>query len=696
MKGFAHIVTLFVAAAGFTTPLAAQYPTEPPAAAALSPVRFPPFREARLASGMELVLVENHELPVVSISLTIPVGAVNDPAGMEGLASTVAELLTKGIASRTAEEIAATIEGVGSALNASAGDDFFTVGSTVLTDHLDLAFELLADVLLRATFPEAELELARRRMLSALRLEKSDPAALANRAFAQALYGEHAYSRLPDEASVQAITREAVVQWAGQHLRPAGAMLVIAGDLDLERARALSQRYFSEWRGAPPTRRYGTVPTLGATEIILVHRPGSEQSNIVFGNLALRPGDASYYAATVANKFLGGGTDARLFQILREEKGWTYGAYSSVVRRRDLGYFEATAEVRTEVTDSALAELLTQLRRVRTEYPPISALDAAKSYLTGSFPRRIETPQQIAAEVSVQKRLNLGEDYLTRYRDRIAAVLPAEVQVAAREIIRPDSAVIVVVGDGTAIYEKLRSFAPVRIFDTEGNALTPDELEPSATAISFDAAQLGARRDSFSIMIQGNPMGTYVSELLLEGDLLVIEEALAIPAIGMQQSGRLALSSGDLAIRAVHQSISLGGQSGTTDLTFEGGRVTGTAVVPPSGPGAAIASRDVDTTLADGVYESNQIQALVPAMPLEDGARFTLKAYSANEGKVQTLSIVVEGVEAVTVPAGTFQAFRISLTGVETPMLMHVSREAPRRVVRLELVGQPLVFELVQ
>ena len=687
---------LLASLAAGTAPLAAQYPTEPPPAAPLSPIRFPPFREARLANRMELVLVENHELPVVSVSLTMPVGAVNDPRGMEGLAGAVAELLTKGTETRTAEEIAATIEGVGGSLTAGASDDFFTITSTVLTDHVELAFELMADVLLRATFPENELELARRRTLSALRLEKSDPGALANRAFAQALYGNHPYSRQPSETSVQAITRDTVVQWAQRHLLPAGALLVIAGDLDLAAARRLADRHFGAWRGVPPEREYGAAPTAGPTEIILVHRPGSEQANIVMGNLALRPGEPTYYAATVTNKFLGGGTDARLFQILREQKGWTYGSYSSVVRRRDLGYFRATAEVRTEVTDSALGELLAQLRRVRGEPAPAAELEAAKSYLTGSFPRQIETPQQIASQVSVQKRLDLGADYLTRYRERVAAVTAREAQQAARQVIRPDSAVIVVVGDGVALYEKLQPFGSVRMLDPDGNPLTAADLKPPATAITFDVSQLVARRDSFRVVVQGNPMGTYVTELATETDLLVFTETVAIPVIGMQQSGRISMSSGDLAMRALHQTMSMGGQTGATDLTFSDGRVTGTAMVPPEGPGGALATRHVDTTLATGVYETNQVQALIPAMPLDVGARFTLQAYNAIEHQVRTLSIVVEGTEEVTVPAGTFQTFRISLTGGESPSILYVSRDAPRRVVRLELVGQPFVFELVR
>ncbi len=678
-----------------SAPAFAQYPTEPPPAAPVTPVRFPPFREATLAYGLQIVLVENTELPVVSISLTIPVGSVHDPADMTGLAGMVAELLTKGTPTRTADQIAATIEGVGGSISASAGNDFFSLSTTVLTDHVELAVELLADVLLRATFPAEELELARRRTLSALRLEKSDPGSLADRYFRAALFGDHPYSRSQTEASVQAITREAVVAWARQHLRPRGALLVVAGDMRLDRIRQLAQRRLGEWTGAPPARNYAAAPAPKPTEILLVHRPGSEQSNIVIGNLALRPGDRTYYAATVMNKYLGGGTDARLFQILREQKGWTYGSYASVSRPRDIGNFEATAEVRTEVTDSALGELLMQLKRVRTEAPPAEELEAAKSYLTGVFPLRIETPQQVASQVSAQKRLGLGDDYLSRYRERIAAITAEQARQAARQVVRPDSAVIVVVGEGVAIYEGLKRFAPVRIIDVDGNPLTPDDLSPPAVALTFDPAQLVAGRDSFRVMVQGNPMGTYVAELVRGGDSIVVSELMSIPVIGLAQGGSVVLGR-DLAVRTVRQSFAAGGQPVEATLRFAGGRVTGKAIQPPQGPGMPAATRDVDTTLAADVYDSNQLSALLPALPLAEGATFTAQAYTASQNRVRTLTIRVEGTEDVTVPAGTFPVFRVSLTGGEQPLTLYVTRAAPRKVVKLEIVGTPLVIELVQ
>jgi predicted Zn-dependent peptidase len=487
--------------------LEAQYPKQPPAAMELRPLQFPPFQEVRLRNGMTLLVVEEHRLPAVSLNLTLLAGGRSDPAGMEGLASMTAALLTKGTETRSADQIAEEIEFVGASLFANAGDDFFSIGTTVLADHVELAFELMSDVVLRSTFPQEELELERTRTLSALQVQKSDPGALASKYFSRAIYGDHPYGRSIGEESVQRITREAVQQFAATHLKPGGGLLVLAGDITLREGRRLAERAFGSWTGSPPEARYPPPPASRSTEIILVHRPGSVQSNIRVGNLALRPGDPVYYAAVVMNRVLGGGSDARLFEILREEKSWTYGAYSAMARLKDVGYFQANTEVRTPVTDSALVEIIHQMNRIRDEAVPADELNGAKGYLVGSFPLSIQTPQQIAGQIANVRLLGLGDDYLRTYHQRLDAVSTDHLTQAARRVISIDSAVIVVVGDGQEVYDKLTPIAPVRIIDAEGNPLTPDALAPSGIAVAFDLAELVASSDSFNALVQGNPFG---------------------------------------------------------------------------------------------------------------------------------------------------------------------------------------------
>src|SRR5438876_2253797 len=321
-----------------TVRLSAQepFPTRPPAPSRLRPVRFPPFREVALPNGMTLLLVENHEQPALSVSLSFRAGTVYDPAGKEGVAAIVAKLITKGTTTRDAEQIAAAIEGVGGSIGASAGDDFLTVSADVLSDHADLAFTLLGDVTQRATFPDQELYLARTRFLSALEVELSQADNVAARAFQKEIYGRNPYGRNTSGGSYRAITRNDVVAFAGRRLRPGGSLLVVAGDITLPRARELATQAFGSWRGAAaPAPVFPAAPAKRGTDILLVNRPGSVQSNIVIGNTTFLPTDTGYYAARIATHVLGGGSDSRLFMILREQKSWTYGSYAALRRNRD-------------------------------------------------------------------------------------------------------------------------------------------------------------------------------------------------------------------------------------------------------------------------------------------------------------------------------------------------------------------------
>ena len=674
-------------------PVLAQHPSSPPPAAPLRPLTFPSFGTATLENGLELLVVENRELPVVSITLTLPAGSSYDPLGMEGLAGMTAELLTKGTTTRNADQIAETIEGVGGNLNAGAGNDFFTVSTTVLTDHVSLAFELMADVLLNPTFPDEELELARTRFLSSLEAEKSSPDALADRYFMKTLYGDHPYARRATEASTRAITRDAVREYAGTRLKPRGALLVVSGDIDRAGARELARRHLGGWTGAAPAVRFPAPPAAKSTAILLVHRPGSAQSNIVVGNLAMPPGDSRYYAAVVANRVLGGGSDARLFKILREDKGWTYGAYSGVNRSKEVGYFQASAEVRTPVTDSALVELMAQLRTIRSEAPADSELVAAKGFLVGSFPRQIETPQQIAGQVSSVKLLGLGDDYLQTYRERLSAVTASQAMAAARAVIRPDSAVVVVVGDGQAVYGSLAAIAPVTIVDTDGKPLTVEALTIRATALDIDRSQIVARRDSFQVVYQGNPIGAQVSAVTTEGDELIYRETTAVPMAGIKGETTVRFDAATLDVLSVEESGQAGGQTTSTSLTYAEGRVQGRVEVPQQGGTPRVT--DVDTTVVDGVVDGNAMMMLIPALALAPDAAITVNVFSANDVAVKPLSVKVSGVEDVTVPAGVFTAYRVDVAGGQTPLKLWVSQEAPRRIVRFEIVGQPVVFELV-
>ncbi|PYP16972.1 MAG: hypothetical protein DMD54_08450 [Gemmatimonadetes bacterium] len=679
-----------------SAPLAAQepFPTSPPVAVRLRPVQFPPFREVALPNGMTLLLVENHEQPTLSLSLSFRAGTYYDPPGKEGLSAMVAELLTKGTPTRDAEQLAAEIEGVGGTISASSGDDFLTISTDGLSDHADLAFALLGDVARRATFPDPELELARTRFLSALAVELSQAENVATRAFQREVYGRNPYGRNTSAESFKAITRTDVVNFAGRRIRPGGALLVVAGEITLPKAQELANRAFGTWSGAAAATPAALAPpTKRSTDILLVNRPGSVQANIVIGNTTFLPTDTGYYPARIATHVLGGGSDSRLFTILREQKSWTYGSYAALRRYRGLGYWNATFEGRTEVADSALAELLHQIDRVRTELIPDSELTAAKGFLVGSFPLTIETPRQIAQVVTSARLLGLGSDYLQRYRDRLAAVSATRARAAAQRTYKRTALTIVVVGDAKVLYDKLKAIAPVRLVDIAGNALDPADLNPTAAAVVFDPTQVVAQRDSLQALVQGNVAGSQVYSIDVAGDSIVYSEVTTIAMAGLQQRSTVVLNP-DLTMRRSDQTGTVQGQQTTTHLDYSGGRVKGSAMAPQ--PSGTPKSFTIDTALAAGTIDDNALQLALLALPLERGKMFNLNVFSSGEGTTKIVNVKVAGVEQVQVPAGTFPAFRLELSGMQLPVVMYVSQQGPRRLIRIAPTGAPVVFELVK
>ena len=692
----ALLLLVLLVSVGAPDRLVAQdsFPSRPPRPAVLAPARFPPFQEVKLANGLDLVVIERHEQPVASVSLSFRAGSIYDPVGKEGLSALVADVLTKGTTTRSAEQIAAAIEGVGGTLAAASGDDFLTVSGDALSDQLALVFDLVSDVTLHPTFPASEVELTRTRELSSLSLELSQPASVASRFFAKEIYGSNPYGRSATPQSIKAITQQDLVDFARARLKPGSALLVVAGDVTRAQAESLVQKAFAGWQGAgAPAPAPLTAPAKRATDILLVHRPGSAQANVMVGNVTTRPTDSLYYAGRVLTYVLGGGADSRLFRILREQKSWTYDASAALGRRRGLGYWVAALAVRTEATDSALKELLHQIQAIRTGLIPDSELDAAKGYLVGSFPLTIETPSQIASQVSTAKLLGLDPDYLRLYRERLRAVRPIAARTAAQRLYHAGAFSIVVTGDGAKLYDRLKAIAPVRIVDPQGKRLTPADLAPRVGPLPLDAAQLVPHRDSFVVLLQGRPFGAKVAELRRSADSLVYSERVSLGvAAGTQLT--VVLDANDLSVKQVDQTGTAGGQQTEAHLTYGGGRVKGSATVPQqSGTPQSLA---IDTTLAPGTYDDNALSVIVPALPLEPGKSFPVNVFSSTDGSARVFTVNVGAKEGVTVPAGEFQAFKVEVSGGEAPFILYVSGDAPRRIVKLEIVGAPIVFELAK
>jgi zinc protease len=461
--------------AGDPTDLVPVSRAEPPPPLRERPIAFPDFEEVALPNGMRLVIVPHGTQPVANLSLYVTGGASTDPPDQGGRAELAADVLTKGTTTRSAVEISEAIEGVGGSLSAWGGNDWITVSASVLAEHLPLAFDLVADVTRHASFPDEEVALARTRWLSALEAELGEPNTIAERRFLREVYGaDHPYGSVAGPATVGRLDRADLVTYHEQHVVPGRALLVVSGRIARDEVDALAREHFGDWTAAAtgagadetadPDRAvsFPAPATVDRTRIALVDRPGSVQSTIQMGHLSMRPGDPDFFPMLVLNRVVGGGADSRLFRILREERGWSYGAYSGMTRPMDIGYFVLQAEVRTEVTGPAVAEMLHQLRRIRDDVVPESEFAAARDYLHGSFPLRLETASGVAGQIAQNRLLGLPIDQLRDYRDHIAAVTPGDVQRVARERIDPDAVVIVVVGDGDRIRMELEEIAEVR------------------------------------------------------------------------------------------------------------------------------------------------------------------------------------------------------------------------------------------
>lgn len=671
----------------------APVPQRPPAPLPLTEAQFPPFVEFELENGLRVVLVPSAKQPVLSMQLSVLGGTLYDPADKSGLADMVASLLTKGAGTRSADQIAESIERVGGSLGASAGPDFLSVSASVLLDDRELAFELMADALLRPNFPAEELELLRTQTLSALALARSQPEAIAGRIFAKALYGEHPYGRRADEASIRAITREDLVAFHAMRARPAQALLVLAGAIDSVEAQRLVTRHFASWSGrgaSPPPAR--PAPQRMRGEIILVHRPGSVQSNILVGNTTWLPTDTRSHALDLANQILGGASDARLFTILREEKGWTYGAYSDVAKVRGVGSFTASAEVRTDVTDSALVELLAQVRRMGAEPVPIDEFTRQQQTLTGRFPLQVETAQQVAGQVATARLLGLPNDYVQTYRQRLAALTREDVQRAARAGMRGEAALIVVVGDGAALRERLERIAPVTMVDVDGKPIAQEETEAPTIPLALDPSALTATSDSFAVMVQGQNFGYQTMTLERSATGWTFREQSVLGPI-IQQQTQVEFSNVVTMLRT-EQSGTFQGSDLRLTVAYGDGKASGEGLTPGQGGMQPVNYRDV--VVPPGTVDDNLVVALLPFFTWAEGGRVEVAVFASGRGVVERRTFRVEAVEVVNIPLGAFAAYRVSYSGGEAPGTYWIERDAPHRVLKFGPAGVPLEFVRVR
>lgn len=489
----------------------ASFLKAPPPSLPARPINLPVAHETILPNELTVIVVEDSRLPLVSYRLALRTGDAHDPADLPGLMDMLTGLLTEGTESRTSREIADEVARLGATLQAGANSDYTTVAASALSSFGDEILELLADVALRPVFPPSEVELTKQNTKESLKQQRAQPSFLAGEMVARVMFGDHPYHvTRPTPDSIDATTRERLVEFHRATFVANNAVLFVAGDVKQDSVLQQVDRLFGAWQpGTTTGDDFPAPPVRTSRAAYVVDRPGSAQANIIIANAGITRTSADYFPLLLMHTVLGANASSRLFMNLREEKGYTYGAYSSLDARRTAGTFRATAEVRTAVTGDSLEEFFYELNRIRNE--PVSAkeIDDAKSYLTGVFPLRLETQEGMVDQLLQIKMFGLPDGYLETYRNRIQAVTVSQIQEVAKKYVRPDEAAIVIVGDGAQLLEQVKPFSvDIEFYNTAGKRKNP----PKPASYSPEAA--AALAGSWSLLID-SPLGQSIPATLV-------------------------------------------------------------------------------------------------------------------------------------------------------------------------------------
>jgi len=489
----------------------ADFLKQPPPPLPARPIKLPTTSEATLSNGLVVIVVEDSRLPLVSYRLALRTGDAHDPRELPGLMDMLTGLLTEGTETRTSREIADEVARLGATLQAGANSDYTTVAASSLATFSENILELLADVALRPVFPPNEVELAKQNTKESLKQQRAQPSFLASEMVARVMFGPHPYSvTAPTPEAVDATTRERLIEFHRATFVANNAVLIIAGDVQQPSILEQVEGLFGNWQpGALPGDDFPPPPERKSRSAQIVDRPGSAQTNIVIANQGITRTSPDYFPMLVMHTVLGANASSRLFMNLREEKGYTYGAYSSLDARRTAGTFRATAEVRTPVTGDSLKEFFYELNRIRNEPVSEKEIADAKSYLTGVFPLRLETQEGLIDQLVQIKMFGLPENYLEIYRNRIQEVTIPQVQEVAIKYVRPDEAAIVIVGDGAQLADQVKPYADeIEFYNTAGKK----KDKPTARAHSPEAA--AALAGNWSLLIH-TPLGQSIPATLI-------------------------------------------------------------------------------------------------------------------------------------------------------------------------------------
>ncbi len=427
-----------------------------------------------LPNGMKVFVVENHKLPAVAYTIQLDVKPMPE-AGKTGLSQVVGELLTSGTKTRSSDKLASEIDMIGARINASAEG----ISGSALKKYQNKLLELMSDIALNAKPSAEELAKTKKQMLSGMEAESNEPDAMLRNVTQVVNFGtSHPYGEIPTPKTAEAITLNDVTGYINTYFRPNVAYMAVVGDITVAEVKPLIEKYFGGWKKAEvPRATYATVNKPQATNVVFVPRDAAVQSVInVTYPIDMKPGAPDAIKAQVANAVLGNGSQGRLFLNLREAHGWTYGSYSSVDADPEIGSFTAYAKCRNAVTDSSVAEIISEMQRIDKEAISATELQSRIAYMSGGFAIGLEDPSRVAQYAINIERYGLPKDYYQNYLRNLSAVSVADVQSMADKYMKPQQANIIVVGDKSSVAPKLVRFDADGVLDYRDNYGRPIEV----------------------------------------------------------------------------------------------------------------------------------------------------------------------------------------------------------------------------
>ena len=436
-------------------------------------VTLPRATEAMLSNGLTVLVMENHRLPMISLQFNISgAGPIFEPSNMPGTASITAQMLREGTNTKTSVQIAEQTAQLGADISAAAafGSSATLLNASGLSENFDQWFTLTADVLLNPNFPADELNRLKQRLKTQLRQQRTSPNFLSNETFSRAVYGTHpAATVAATNESIDGITPEMLAKWHRERYAPQNTILGITGDVKAAEVVPKLEKWLAAWKKTDLKEVLPANPKPATSKrVMLVDRPNSVQTTVVLGNIAIDRRDPDYIPLNVANHILGGGPAARLFLNLREEKGYTYGVYSSFTALKYPGPWRAGGDVRTEVTAGAMTEFYKEFQRLREEKVPAMELEEAKRAIVASFALSLERPSELLGYAILRKLYGFPADYWDTYPAQVMMVTADDIQRVARKYINPDNLQVVAVGDVSKIRPVMEKYGPVEVYDAEG------------------------------------------------------------------------------------------------------------------------------------------------------------------------------------------------------------------------------------